>query len=535
MIRSAFIRYGIVALLTVSILATVSSAATLWELAHQNKDLLRIATLFTAQNVRDHLGNEEGIDQAIDWCKATGITHVFIETFRSEYTVPRPLLERAKARFTEAGFDVSGCVTTVRVGKQSTGWDLIDCYTDVPTQEHLQEIFEYTASLFDEIMIDDFLFTDCECEECQAARGDKSWAEYRCDLMVKVSRDRILAPARAVNPNVKIIIKYPQWLDRFHERGYEVVRQSADYDRTWVGTETRDYEDPQWGGCVQYRAYYIMRWLGEIGGAKCGGGWFDPYGTHEDTYVEQARQTVLADAKEMVLFCYGSLQDNTGPANVARFRTELPGLFELAKLVRNQPIQGIAAPKPPNSDAGAESYVYDFVGMMGLPLVPTATLRTDAQAAFLPVQMLKDPQLKAKLAALFESGAPVLLTDGLAAAISLPANADNYSILKVEGNPKRLLGISRESLNVFRRKMLAPFGLRFDAPNKVALCLIGDNIIVENFNDEPVTATLEFAQPHEARQVLSLPADANVQLTATANKVEFQTLPPRTLVALTRP
>ena len=88
--------------------------------------------------------------------------------------------------------------------------------------------------------------------------------------------------------------------------------------------------------------------------------------------MEQARQTVLAGAKEMLLFCYGSLQRDTGPANVEKLRTEIPGLFQLAKLVRNKPPKGIAAPKPPNSDAFQEQYVYDFVGMLGLPLVPTA-------------------------------------------------------------------------------------------------------------------------------------------------------------------
>ncbi len=536
MIRSAFVRHVIVTVLCMSLLAAVSSAATLWEQANANKDLLRIATLFTAQNVRDHLGSDDGIDKAIDWCKATGVTHAFIETFRSNYTVPRPLLERAKLRFTDAGFDVSGCVTTTNVGKPSTGWKVVDCYTDLPTRKHLQKIFEYTASIFDEIMIDDFLFTDCTCDECQKARGERSWAEYRCDLMVKASRDRILKPARAVNPDVKVIIKYPQWYDDFHNRGYDVVRQSADYDRIWVGTETRDYADPRWGGKVQYEAYYIMRWLGEIGGAKCGGGWFDPYGTHEDTYVEQARQTVLADAKEMLLFCYGSLQENTGPANVARLRTEIPGLFELAKLVRNQPLKGIAAPKPPNSDPGQESYVYDFVGMMGLPLVPPATIRSDAKAAFLPVQALKDPQLKDKLGALLKAGVPVLVTDGLAQELPAQlADNDHLLVLKVDGNPKGLLELTREELKPIRDKLLAPCGLRFDAPNKVALYLIGDNvIIVENFNDEPVTATLEFAQPHTPRQLLALPANAKVELSASAGKVEFQTLPPRALVALTR-
>ena len=129
MIRATSKRIVMVTLLMAALATTAARAESLWEMANANKDVLRIATLFTAQNVRDHLGSEEGIDQAIAWCKATGVTHVFIESFRSKYTVPRPLLERARDRFVAAGFDVSGCVTTVKVGKQSTGWELIDCYT----------------------------------------------------------------------------------------------------------------------------------------------------------------------------------------------------------------------------------------------------------------------------------------------------------------------------------------------------------------------------------------------------------------------
>ena len=32
-----------------------------------------------------------------------------------------------------------------------------------------------------------------------------------------------------------------------------------------------------------------MRWLGEIGGVKCVGGWFDPLGTTEATYLGAGR------------------------------------------------------------------------------------------------------------------------------------------------------------------------------------------------------------------------------------------------------
>jgi len=527
---------GIKAVLLMTLLfqTQMCRAESLWDLANENKDILRISTLFTAQNVRAYLSADEGINKAIDWCKKTGVTHVFLESYRDRYTADRKVLQHAKSRFAAEGFKVSGCVTTTKIGKISTGWNVISCYTDKATQDELQKIFEYTASIFDEIMIDDFLFTDCECGECKKARGDKTWIDYRCGLMIKMSRERILKPARAVNPDVKIIIKYPQWYDNFHNRGYEVLRQTADYDKIWVGTETRDYDNPRWGKKVQYEAYYIMRWLGEIGGSKTGGGWFDPYGTTENTYVEQARQTVLADAKEMLLFCYGSLLRETGPANVEKLRTEIPGLFKLAKLVRNKPIKGILAPKPPNSDADGEQYVFDFVGMLGLPLVPSAEIRSDAKAVFFSVHALKDRDLPAELRKMLDAKKPVLITDGLAGKLkNVNLKDESLTILKVSGNPHRLLKLTRKDLNPIRDKLLAPFGIRFDAPNKVALYLIGDNcLIIENFNDESVDASLEFSKPVKARTALVLPVDGDVELSCAERKLNFVKITPRTLIAL---
>jgi hypothetical protein len=505
-----------------------------WDLANQNRGLLKIATLFTAQDVRSYLSSDEGINGAIDWCKKTGVTHVFIETFRDGYTAERDTLERAKSRFKSEGFEVSGCITPTRVGKISTGWGAVGCYTDSSTRSNLQKIFEYAASIFDEIMVDDFLFTNCECDDCKTARGEKSWADYRCELMVKMSQDQVLKPARAVNPNVKVIIKYPQWYDDFHNRGYEVLHQTADYDKIWVGTETRDYDDKRWGGKVQYEAYYIMRWLGEIGSAKTGGGWFDPYGTTEDTYVEQARQTVLADAKEMLLFCYGSLLKNTGPANVEKLRAEIPGLFKLARLVRNKPIRGIHAPKPPNSDADGEQYVFDFVGMLGLPLVPTATIDVDARAAFLSVHALKDPGFPGKLKRMLAAKRPVLITDGLAKELNnVDLDGKHLTVLKLNGSPRNLLKLTRKELGPIRNKLLAPFGIRFDAPNKVGLYLIGEDcLIVENFNDETIHATLEFSRPIEARRTLVLPPEGEGGFSCDRGKLTFTKVAPRTLVAV---
>jgi hypothetical protein len=527
-------RYILAAALFIALTALQSEAQPLWDLAKENRGLLKISTLFAAQNVRDYLSSEQGINDAIAWCKKTGVTHVFIETYRDGYTAERKTLENAKAKFQAEGFEVSGCVTTTKIGKSSKGWDGISCYTNKETQDQLQKIFEYTASLFDEIMIDDFLFTDCKCDECQQARGNRSWADYRCDLMVKVSRDRILAPAKKVNPNVRIIIKYPQWYEEFHNRGYEVLRESADYDRIWVGTETRDFDDRRWGGKVQYEGYYIMRWLGEIGGDKTGGGWFDPFGTTENTYLEQARQTVLADAKEMLLFCYGALLRGTGPTNVEKLRAEIPGLFKLAGIVRGKSIKGIAAPKPPNSDAFDEQYVFDFVGMLGLPLVPTAKINADAEAAFFAVHALKDPNFTDKLKSMLAAGKPMLITDGLAKRLQgVNLDSESLTILKVNGSPRSLLELTRQQLNLIRDKMLSPFGMKFDAPNKVALYLIGDNcLVVENFNDEPIDATLAFSRPVGARKTLVLPGDGNVDFSQSGSKLTFTKITPRTLVAI---
>jgi hypothetical protein len=496
-------------------LAEDQPAAELWDLAKAKQGIHRFSTLFTAHQVRDNLSSEGGIDAAIDWCRKTAVTKVYVEAFRDGYQAKREALQHAKERFQAAGFEVSGCVTTTRIGKRSTGWNGISCYTDQATQERLQAIFEYAAGLFDETMIDDFWFTDCQCPQCDAARKAKTvtvgertypvagdaWEDYHCELMVRLSQQRLLAAARRVNPKARLIIKYPQWYDQFQERGYEVLRETADFDRTWVGTETRDYQDRHWGGTPQYEGYFIMRWLGGIGGPKCGGGWYDPYGTTERTYLEQARQTVLGGARESMLFCYGSLLEHTGPKNVQTLRQNIPELLAVAEQVGRRRIVGVAAYKPANSHPEKEGRVFDFVGMIGLPLVPCHEFPTDAPAAFFSVHAMKDPDLPAKLARFIASGKPVLLTDGLAARLAgkVSLAAANVQTIPIRSEPKRLLDLTQEELDSLRLPLLRPSGCPFRAPSRVALYLFADGSwVIENFNDKPVVVELAGKQQRVA-------------------------------------
>ncbi len=480
----------------------------LWTAAQQSADIHRFSTLFTAQCVYSYLSSDADIAASIQWCKESGITKVYLEEYRDGYQAERQTLTQARDRFREAGFQVAGCVTTTRLGKPSDHWSShISCYNDTGTQEHLQALFEYAASLFDEIMIDDFWFSDCTCTNCDASRqtrlvtigaktypvnGD-TWPGNRCELMLRLSEDRVMAAAKRVNPKVKVIIKYPQWYEGFQDRGYDVARETAAFDRIWVGTEIRDFNDSHWGGVAQYEGYFIMRWLGGIGGEKCGGGWYDWLGTTEATYIEQARQTVLAGARESMLFCFGGLHRDTGPADIAALRANMPELLAVAREVRRLEALGIAAYKPPNSNPQGDRGVFDFIGMLGLPLAPCHEFPTNAPAAVLSAAALGDTHLADELAHFIQTGKPLLLTDSLARRLVGRVNlmATNVYVLAVKSQPDGLLWLPPERLNELRAPLLNALHTTFQAPNKVALYLFTQGgWVVENFNDEPVEVAL---------------------------------------------
>ncbi|MGB9597463.1 MAG: hypothetical protein ACPL7B_14370, partial [Candidatus Poribacteria bacterium] len=110
--------------------------------------------------------------------------------------------------------------------------------------------------------------------------------------------------------------------------------------------------------------------------------------------------------------------------------------------------------------------------------------------------------------------------------------SENIQILNVNGDPWSLYNLDREYLLNMRNKLLKPFGISFDAPNKVALYLIGDDyIVIENFNDKGIDTKFTMNGLKSAESVLELPIDANINLKVNKQTIEIS-MSPRSIVVI---
>ncbi|HVW58820.1 MAG TPA: hypothetical protein VHC48_02250, partial [Puia sp.] len=99
----------------------------------------------------------------------------------------------------------------------------------------------------------------------------------RLDLMAEAAQSLIAGPAKAVNPSVKVVVKYPNWYEHFQGLGFNLEKEPRIFDGIYTGTETRDavlfaqHLQP-------YLGYNIFRYFENIAPGRNGGGWVDPGG-----------------------------------------------------------------------------------------------------------------------------------------------------------------------------------------------------------------------------------------------------------------
>ncbi len=80
---------------------------------------------------------------------------------------------------------------------------------------------------------------------------------------------------------------------------------------------------------------------------------------------------------------------------------------------------------------------------------------------------------------------------------------------------------------------MAPYGMKFDAPNKVGFHLFtGNYMVVENFNSGEVDVLIDFKRVSNVRKIMTLPEGKNPVLTLKGNKLNIRNISPRSLVVL---
>lgn len=385
------------------------------------------------------------------------VDKVYIESYRSGDVAPDDALEAVKNFFKQQGIETAGGIAYVGAG-DTAGSDSPDagegqfismCYTDPKQRDLVKRVAELTARHFDEIILDDFFFSNTKRDSDIAAKGSQNWSAFRLKLMDDVSRDLVLGPARAVNPHVKVVIKFPNWYEHFAANGYDLDVEPKLYDGIYTGTETRDPEDND-QHLQQYESYEIVRYFDNIAAdakkGSNGGGWVDTYDSRTlDRYAEQLWDTMLAKAPQIMLFQYSDL---TRPAEIGnRAWASLPTTFTTAGLDKwraasgasgaatwasvagysldeanavlgklGKPI-GIASYKPYQSTG--EDFLQNFLGMIGIPIDirPTFPSAAEAHTVLLTEQAKFDPEIVSKIRTHLEQGGNVVITANLLKAL----------------------------------------------------------------------------------------------------------------------
>lgn len=348
--------------------------------------------------------------------KHVHIDKIYLETYRSNEFIEREKVIRLKEFFENRGIKVSGGITTTdnKQPQQRYGFTSL-CYANRLHRERLKSVVEMTASIFDEIILDDFYFTNCKCDSCIEAKGDRSWWEFRTELMREVSVKLIMEPAKKVNPKVNMIVKFPNWYECYQETGYNLKDEPLIFDMIYTGTETRDPLYTQ-QHLPRYLSYFIMRYLENVKPGKNGGGWFDPFecGGNLNYYVEQAYLTLFSKPREVTLFCLGALLDKRWSIFTPLAGYAFDAVDEFLGQLGNP--TGTACYLPYHSNG--EDYLHNYVGMLGIPLEPYPQYPEGQSRIFLTESAAKDPDIVNRMEKSLRSGSDVIITSGLVKALA---------------------------------------------------------------------------------------------------------------------
>jgi hypothetical protein len=295
------------------------------------------------------------------------VDKVYIETHRDLVVPDQHTLDVVKKFFRDRGVEVAGGITlTISEPNRFQTF----CYSNPDDRKKVKELAEYTARNFDEFILDDFFFTNCKDDGAIKEKGDRSWTQYRLELMAAAAQSLIVGPAKAANPKVKVVVKYPNWYEHFQGLGFNLEKEPHIFDGIYTGTETRDavllaqHLQP-------YLGYNIFRYFENIAPGRNGGGWVDPgaMGT-ADRYAEQLWITLFAKAPEQTLFDFRQLSRPLYPSDRAPWQGGRTS-FDYDEMMQPVNLTG-GAPARPTTIAAIAGYAFrridSVIGFLGKPL-----------------------------------------------------------------------------------------------------------------------------------------------------------------------
>lgn len=370
---------------------------------YQNFDVALYARVYETLQMKDPAWLDSHWEAVT---KNMKVDHIYLETSRDMVVVDQATLDAAKKFFLSKGVRVSGGITvTVSEANQFETY----CYANPEHRQKLKDIVQFTARNFDDFILDDFFFTDCKADSEIAAKGNRTWTQFRLAEMDEAGRNLVVGPARAVNPKVKVTIKYPNWYDHFQYLGFNLQTEPKFFDKIYTGTETRNASGNQ--HLQQYHAYSIFRYFENLKPGGNAGGWVDVAGS-------ELWLTLFAKAPEITIFNIGAIYRPTRQADGTTV-PDSPFAQTAGKVFAQvdsfigkmgKPI-GVKTYKPFHSSG--EDHLPSYLGMLGIPMDIVPDFPTGAKTVLLTEQAKFDPAIVSKIKKQLVAGNTVVITSGL--------------------------------------------------------------------------------------------------------------------------
>jgi hypothetical protein len=409
----------------------------------------RVAIYVTRDTV-SRWANLQTLATAYDnMCSQVKFDKVYIEIASGKSFVREPTIDPIKKFFLDRGIQVSGATAlngnSGYNGTNSHGGSLsLSVQAD---RDYIKAVAELAARHFDEIILDDWYFTASKTAADIAAKGNRSWTQYRMEALDEAAENLLIKPAKAINPHMRLIIKYPNWYEHYQGLGYDLDVEPRIFDAIYTGVETRD--PINWEQHLQqYESYDIMRYLENVKPGGNDGGWVDTLLTqYIDRYPEQIWDMAFAKPREITLWQWNDAlrpiaigtrpwQDQATSFNykkvLASFQPAAGNSIQDARNGRvagdameqvdsfldklGHPI-GLAAYRPPH--AIGEEFYHEFLGMAGIPidLHPSFPEDSNSPVVLLTESAKSDPDLVKKIKSQLAAGKNVAITSGLLRAL----------------------------------------------------------------------------------------------------------------------